>query len=297
MACVGTDSGKNPSSIRLAARITCATLGSESCVRRGSGLACSRPPGGRVHPSSGQPRPACAAGRRPSRWDATLTAFEAGPSLDPHLWMLAVPRSPDGRPCRDHPAPRRVRGHGFRQRRSVGVSRADHRHDRQDHRRSTRPAPTTTARSPYEPGLPVPDEHPYGSPDVQPDIATSASFTSPTEYTVKLKPGLKFANGHDLTSSDVKFTFDRQLKINDPNGPASLLGNLASTAAPDPTTVVFHLKAANDQTFAQVLVQPGRPDRRRAGLLGRQAHAGRRHRQGQRLRRPVRRSPATTSTT
>src|SRR5947209_3105123 len=94
---------------------------------------------------------------------------------------------------------------------------------------------------------------PYGSPDVKPSIATSASFTAPTEYTVKLKPGLKFANGHDLTSSDVKFTFDRMLKINDPNGPASLLGNLAGTDATDPTTVVFHLRVANDQTFAQVL--------------------------------------------
>ena len=70
-----------------------------------------------------------------------------------------------------------------------------------------------------------------------PDLAESASFTSPTEYTVKLKPGLKFANGHDLTSSDVKFSFDRQVKINDPNGPASLLGNLVSTQAKDPTTV------------------------------------------------------------
>src|SRR5881275_617672 len=76
---------------------------------------------------------------------------------------------------------------------------------------------------------------PLGSPDVKPDIAESASFTSPTEYTVKLKPGLKFANGHDLTSSDVKFSFDRQLKINDPNGPASLLYDLASTDATDPT--------------------------------------------------------------
>ena len=100
---------------------------------------------------------------------------------------------------------------------------------------------------------------PYGSPDVKPDIAESASFTSPTEYTVKLKPGLKFANGHDLTSSDVKFTFDRDLKINDPNGPASLLGNLASVSAPDPTTVVFKLKLANDQTFAQVLSSPAGP--------------------------------------
>ncbi|HEY0238754.1 MAG TPA: ABC transporter substrate-binding protein [Friedmanniella sp.] len=100
---------------------------------------------------------------------------------------------------------------------------------------------------------------PYGSPDVQPDIATSASFTSPTEYTVKLKPGLKWANGDDLTSSDVKFTFDRQLKINDPEGPASLLGNLDSVSTPDATTVVFKLKAANDQTFAQVLSSPAGP--------------------------------------
>ncbi len=100
---------------------------------------------------------------------------------------------------------------------------------------------------------------PYGSPDVQPDIAESASFTAPTEYTVKLKPGLKWANGHDLTSSDVKFTFDRQVKINDPNGPASLLGNLASVSAPDPTTVVFKLKVANDVTFPQVLSSPAGP--------------------------------------
>lgn len=92
-----------------------------------------------------------------------------------------------------------------------------------------------------------------GNPDVKPDIAESADFTSPTDFTVKLKSGLKFVNGHDLTSSDVKFSFDRILKINDENGPASLLANLASTDAPDPTTVVFHLKVGNDQTFAQIL--------------------------------------------
>jgi peptide/nickel transport system substrate-binding protein len=100
---------------------------------------------------------------------------------------------------------------------------------------------------------------PYGSPDVKPDIATSASFTSPTEYTVKLKKGLKFANGDALTSSDVKFTFDRQLAIADPNGPSSLLSNLKSTAAPDATTVVFTLKSANDQTWPQVLSSPAGP--------------------------------------
>ena len=105
---------------------------------------------------------------------------------------------------------------------------------------------------------------PYGSPDPQPDIAKSAEFTSPTEYTVILKDGLKFANGHDLTASDVKFTFDRQLAIlangaDGGNGPASLLYNLESTEAVDDTTVVFHLKSANDQIFPQILSSPAGP--------------------------------------
>lgn len=98
-----------------------------------------------------------------------------------------------------------------------------------------------------------------GGAEPVPDLAESSSFTKPTEYTVKLKSGLKWANGHDLDSKDVKFSFDRQLKINDPNGPASLLSNISSIAAPDATTVVFTLKNANDQTFPQILTSPAAP--------------------------------------
>jgi peptide/nickel transport system substrate-binding protein len=100
---------------------------------------------------------------------------------------------------------------------------------------------------------------PLGSPDVEPDIAESAEFTAPTQYTVTLKPDLKWANGNDLTSSDVKFTFDRQLAIADENGPSSLLGNLDSVETPDDTTVVFNLKSENDQTFPQILSSPVGP--------------------------------------
>ena len=100
---------------------------------------------------------------------------------------------------------------------------------------------------------------PYGSPDVEPDIAESGEFTTPTEFTVILKEGLTFANGNELTASDVKFTFDRVLAIADPNGPASLLGNLESVEAVDAVTAVFTLKAANDQTFEQVLSSPAGP--------------------------------------
>jgi len=62
-----------------------------------------------------------------------------------------------------------------------------------------------------------------GGAEPVPDLAESSSFTKPTEFTVKLKSDLKWANGHVLDSKDVKFSFDRQKKINDPNGPASLL--------------------------------------------------------------------------
>ncbi|WES63584.1 ABC transporter substrate-binding protein [Microbacter sp. GSS18] len=98
----------------------------------------------------------------------------------------------------------------------------------------------------------------YNSTEVVPDLAETAEFTSETEYTVTLPAGLKWANGNDLTSSDVKFSFDRNLAIADPNGASSLLYNLDSVEAPDDTTVVFHLKSANDQVFPFILTSfPG----------------------------------------
>jgi peptide/nickel transport system substrate-binding protein len=98
-----------------------------------------------------------------------------------------------------------------------------------------------------------------GSSDVEPDIAESAEYTAPNDYTVVLKEGLTFANGNELTSSDVKFSFDRQVAIADENGPSVLLGNLESVEAVDDTTVVFHLINGNDQTFAQILSSPAAP--------------------------------------
>ncbi|MFD4421576.1 ABC transporter substrate-binding protein [Agromyces sp. NPDC058484] len=98
----------------------------------------------------------------------------------------------------------------------------------------------------------------YQSTEVVPDLAESAEFTSPSEYTVTLPEGLKWANGNDLTSADVKFSFDRNIAIADPNGASSLLYNLDSVEAPDDTTVVFHLKAENDQVFPLILTSfPG----------------------------------------
>jgi peptide/nickel transport system substrate-binding protein len=97
---------------------------------------------------------------------------------------------------------------------------------------------------------------PAGSPDVEPDLADTAELTAPTQYTVTLRPGLTWANGNDLTSSDVKFSFDRQLAIASDDGPSSLLYNLESVETPDDRTVVFNLVVPNDQVFPQILASP-----------------------------------------
>src|SRR5882762_5755785 len=94
---------------------------------------------------------------------------------------------------------------------------------------------------------------PPGGKTPQPDAAESCSFTQPTEYTCKMKPGLKFSNGDPLTAKDVAFSFTRIVKINDPNGPASLLANMVSATASDDSTVVFKLRNGDDQTWAQIL--------------------------------------------
>ncbi|WEV42422.1 ABC transporter substrate-binding protein [Bifidobacterium sp. ESL0682] len=101
----------------------------------------------------------------------------------------------------------------------------------------------------------------YNSSEMSPDIAADGGNWSAdgTKFTVKIKPGLKFANGHALTAQDVKFTFDRVKKINDENGPSSLLANIKSVDAPDDTTVVFTSSVPNDVTLKQVLSSPAGP--------------------------------------
>jgi peptide/nickel transport system substrate-binding protein len=94
---------------------------------------------------------------------------------------------------------------------------------------------------------------PAGSTKPEPDAAQSCSFTSSTTYSCTMKPNLKFSNGDPLTAQDVAFSFNRINTINDPNGPASLISNMASVKATDNSTVVFTLKHPNDQTWPYVL--------------------------------------------
>src|ERR1044072_9222652 len=93
---------------------------------------------------------------------------------------------------------------------------------------------------------------PAGGNKPEPDAAESCEFSDPKTYVCKLKPDLKFSSGDPLTSEDVKFSLDRQLKIADPSGPSSLLGSLKSVDATDPMTVTMHLKKV-DNTWPFIL--------------------------------------------
>jgi peptide/nickel transport system substrate-binding protein len=93
---------------------------------------------------------------------------------------------------------------------------------------------------------------PAGGNKPTPDAAQSCDFTDPKTFVCKLKSGLKFSSGDPLTSADVKFSLERQLKIADPSGPSSLLASLKSVDATDPMTVTMHLKKP-DGTWPYVL--------------------------------------------
>lgn len=89
-----------------------------------------------------------------------------------------------------------------------------------------------------------------------PDAAQSCNFTDPTHYECTLKPNQKFWNGDTMTAQDVVFSFQRNVKINDPNGAASLLDAMDNVAAQGDNKVVFTLKKPFT-AFPGVLTDPG----------------------------------------
>lgn len=83
----------------------------------------------------------------------------------------------------------------------------------------------------------------------EPDAAQSCDHSADFKtWTCTLKSGQKFSNGDPVTAQDVKYSFDRIMKIKDPSGPSGLLSATAgnfTVDATNPTTVVFHLGQAN----------------------------------------------------
>ncbi|MGK5529548.1 ABC transporter substrate-binding protein [Streptomyces sp. URMC 129] len=93
---------------------------------------------------------------------------------------------------------------------------------------------------------------PPGGTEPQPEAAERCGFTDRVSrrFTCTLRDDLTFSNGDDLTAADVKFSFERTLRINDPDGPAVLLSTIDRIETPDDHTVTFHLTRP-DATFPQ----------------------------------------------
>ena len=85
-----------------------------------------------------------------------------------------------------------------------------------------------------------------------PEAAESCEFTDDVTYECKMPSGNVFSDGSTLDAEDVVFSFERNVKIADPNGASSLLANMKSVEAPDKSTVVFNL-AEPDATWPSVL--------------------------------------------
>ncbi len=80
-----------------------------------------------------------------------------------------------------------------------------------------------------------------GTGQLRPDLAQECLFTGPKVFECKLPKGLTFSNGHELTSSDVRFSILRALRLRVPGTSMSLLGSLDKVEVPDPQTVRFRL--------------------------------------------------------
>ncbi|NJK44730.1 MAG: hypothetical protein HC933_10975 [Pleurocapsa sp. SU_196_0] len=81
-------------------------------------------------------------------------------------------------------------------------------------------------------------------------------------YTFKLRRGVKFHNGSDLTSSDVKTKFDWARDPKTTHASPTYYSDIESVTTTDAFTVVFKLKAPNNDFLynlarAESIIQPG----------------------------------------
>ncbi|MFJ8918414.1 peptide/nickel transport system substrate-binding protein [Streptomyces sp. LamerLS-316] len=87
----------------------------------------------------------------------------------------------------------------------------------------------------------------------EPDAAESCGFIGQKlqTYQCKLRDDLTFSNGRKITAADVKYSFDRMLKIKADAGPSVLFPSL-DTIVTEGRTITFNL-SARDATFPQKL--------------------------------------------
>src|SRR5262245_37266029 len=92
-----------------------------------------------------------------------------------------------------------------------------------------------------------------GTTELVPDLAESYEITNGGKtFTFKLRPGVKFTNGRELTAEDVKYSIDR---VRDPatqSPGAGFFGSIDTITVVDPLTIKFDLSRP-DATFLHVM--------------------------------------------
>jgi len=83
-----------------------------------------------------------------------------------------------------------------------------------------------------------------------PDLAETWEEKSPTEIAFRLRKGARFHDGREVTSADVRYTFEWILDPRNQSPHRATYEKISRIETPDPHTVVFHLK----EPFAPFLV-------------------------------------------
>lgn len=89
---------------------------------------------------------------------------------------------------------------------------------------------------------------------LEPMLATSWTQVDELTFEFKLKQGVKFHNGEELTASDVKFTIERALK-------SAFIGHIVGAIDPEGITVVdtYTIRISTKQPFAPMLTHLAHP--------------------------------------
>ncbi len=88
---------------------------------------------------------------------------------------------------------------------------------------------------------------------IKPGLAISWSQVAPLIWQIKLRKGVKFHDGANLTAEDVIFSLNRAKNV--PNSPAPFSGNVAaidSISASDPLTLLVHTKQPTPDLMEQI---------------------------------------------
>ena len=89
----------------------------------------------------------------------------------------------------------------------------------------------------------------------KPDLARDCSYTAKTTFECVLNENTTFSNGDPLTSTDVKFSIERAIRLDVAGSSASALSSLRRIDTPDPMTVRF-LLTRYDRQFGWALASP-----------------------------------------